>query len=83
MQNGRLHCTQLRCDTASVARSFSGQSGWPGRLHATVELKLMEEAGWEQSWSSFHVLCQEKRGREKLKGKQNIFEHRIIIGIAA
>lgn len=54
--------TQLRCDTASVARSFSGQSGWPGRLHATVELRLMEEAGLEQSWSSFQCVLSRKKG---------------------
>lgn len=28
---------------AEVTRCFSGQSGWPERLHATVELKLLQE----------------------------------------
>lgn len=28
---------------AEVTRCFSGQSGWPDRLHATVELRLLQE----------------------------------------
>jgi len=45
---------------SEVTRSFSGQSGWPGRLHATVELKLMEEVRAVQE-----RLAQARRQRQR------------------
>ncbi|CAK9043956.1 unnamed protein product [Durusdinium trenchii] len=49
---------------AEVARSFTGQSSWPGRFHATVELRFLEEVNLIQE--SLREVRRQRQRRHQL-----------------